>query len=94
MYEMQKFTMGTDPDRDAWLTNFYTENHLAYEAFPEDVASPEQLNFIVHMAGEQLYYPCSDDLFAAIIEKRADTMLTSAYLKIWNRLERLVREVV
>lgn len=94
MSEMQKFTMGTDPDRDAWLTNFYTENHLAYEAFPENVASPEQLNFIVHMAGEQLYYPCSDDLFAAIIEKRADTMLTSAYLKIWNRLERLVREVV
>lgn len=94
MPEMQKFTMGTDPDRDAWLTNFYTENHLAYEAFPEHVASPEQLNFMVHMGGEPLYYPCSDDLFAAIVEKRADTMLTAAYSKIWNRLERLVREVV
>ena len=86
--------MGSDPDRDAWLTNFYTENHLAYEAFPEQVASPEQLNFMVHMGGEPFYYPCSDDLFAAIIEKRADTMLTSAYIKIWSRLERLVLEVV
>ncbi len=94
MTEIKKFTMGSDPDRDAWLTNFYTENHLAYEAFPEQVASPEQLNFMVHMGGEPFYYPCSDDLFAAIIEKRADTMLTSAYIKIWSRLERLVREVV
>jgi len=94
MSETQKYSMGTDPDRDAWLTNFYTENHMAYEAFPEHVASPEQLNFIVHMGGEPLYYPCSDDLFAAIVEKRADTMLTSAYIKILRRLERLVREVV
>ena len=90
MPEILKFTTGADPDRDAWLTNFYTENHLAYEAFPEHVASPEQLNFIVHMGGEPLYYPCSDDLFAAIVEKQADTMLTAAYKKIWNRLERLV----
>jgi len=94
MADIHKFTMGLDPDRDAWLTNFYTENHLAYEAFPNYVASPEQLNFIVHLNGEKLYYPCSDELFAAIIEKRADTLLTSAYMEIWNRIERLVREVV
>ncbi len=86
--------MGQDPERDAWLTNFYTENHLAYEAFPDKVASPEQLNFVVHMDGESCYYPCSDRLFSAIIEKRADTMLTSAYFTIWDRLERLVRDVL
>jgi len=85
---------GEDPDRDAWLTNFFTENHLAYEAFPDMVASPEQLNFIVHMDGEPYYYPCSDELFAAIIEKRADSMLTSAYMSLWGRVERLVGEVV
>ncbi len=87
-------TSGTDPDRDAWLTNFYTENHMAYEAFPDMVASPEQLNFIVHMDGEQYYYPCSDELFTAIIEKRADTLLTPAFIRIWSRLEKLVREVI
>ena len=85
---------GVDPDRDAWLTNFFTENHLAYEAFPDMVASPEQLNFIVHMEGEPFYYPCSEDLFAAIIDKRADSLLISAYMAIWSRLERLVREVI
>lgn len=94
MADIKQFTMGIDPDQDAWLTNFYTENHLAYEAFPDYVASPEQLNFIVHLNGEKLYYPCSDELFAAIIEKRADSLLTSAYMEIWNRIERLVREVV
>ncbi|MCK5517729.1 MAG: hypothetical protein KAI39_12695, partial [Desulfobulbaceae bacterium] len=92
--EFKKITLGTDPDRDAWLTNFYTENHLAYEAFPEYVASPEQLNFIIHLSSEQLYYPCSDEMFAAIIEKRADTILTSAYMEIWSRIERLVHDVL
>ncbi|RUM35707.1 MAG: hypothetical protein DSY57_06650, partial [Desulfobulbus sp.] len=73
---------GQDAERDAWLTNFYTENHLAYEAFPDKVASPEQLNFIVHMDGEKNYYPCSDELFTAIIEKRGDTLLSAAYDEI------------
>lgn len=94
MSEIKSYTKGQDPDRDAWLTNFFTENHLAYETFPDIVASPEQLKFMVHLEDEQIYYPCSDELFSAIIEKRADTVLTSAYIGIWTRLERLVREVV
>ncbi len=94
MDDIQEISHGSDPDRDAWLINFYTENHLAYEAFPDYVASPEQLNFIVHMGGEQFYYPCSDILFTAIIEKRADTLLTSSYAEIWGRIEKLVRAVV
>ena len=94
MSEVARYVKGADPDRDAWLTNFFTENHLAYETFPDVVASPEQLKFIVHLEDEQIYYPCSDELFSAIIEKRADTMLTSAYIGIWTRLEKLVREVI
>ena len=94
MTEITRYVKGLDPDRDAWLTNFFTENHLAYETFPDVVASPEQLKFIVHLEDEQIYYPCSDDLFHAIIEKRADTVLTSAYIGIWTRLEKLVSEVV
>jgi hypothetical protein len=58
------------------------------------VASPEQLKFIVHLDDEEMYYPCSDELFNAIMEKRADTTLTSAYIGIWTRLEKLVHEVV
>ena len=94
MNQTPRYVRGQDADRDAWLTNFFTENHLAYETFPDVVASPEQLKFIVHLEGEQIYYPCSDELFSAIIEKRADTVLTSAYISIWTRLEKLVREVI
>ena len=94
MDETTRYLPGKDPDRDAWMTNFYTENHLAYETFPDKVASPEQLNFIVHMDGEHFYYPCSDELFAAIVEKRASTLLTSAYADIWNRINELVTQAV
>ncbi|HHD63430.1 MAG TPA: hypothetical protein ENK96_03480, partial [Desulfobulbaceae bacterium] len=94
MEKPSRYQPGEDPDRDAWLTNFYTENHLAYETFPDKVASPEQLNFIVHMDGEHFYYPCSDELFAAIVEKRASTLLTSAYADIWNRINELVTQAV
>jgi len=94
MEKILQYKQGQDPDRDAWLTSFFTENHLAYEAYPDMVASPEQLNFIVHMDGEPFYYPCSDELFAAIVEKRADSLLTTAYMGIWSRIERLVREVI
>ncbi len=94
MTELIEYTRGLDPDKDAWVTNFFTENHLAYEAFPDMVASPEQLNFMVYLQPDQIYYPCSDALFHAVIEKRAEALLTSAYIHIWSRLERLVHEVV
>ena len=94
MDQKEESQTGRDAERDAWLTNFYTENHLAYEAFPDKVASPEQLNFIVHMDGEKNYYPCSDELFSAIIEKRGDILLSAAYGEIWDRIEELVSQAV
>ncbi|HHO48677.1 MAG TPA: hypothetical protein ENN06_09550 [Desulfobacteraceae bacterium] len=92
--ELPALRTGTDPERDAWLTNFFTENHLAFEAFPDIVASPEQLNFIVHMEGESFYYPCPDGLFAAIVEKRAADLLEGDYRRIWKRIEELVGSVI
>ncbi|MDR3088988.1 MAG: hypothetical protein LBU39_04125 [Desulfobulbaceae bacterium] len=94
MSEIFVHNKGQDPDRDAWLTNFFTENHLSYEATPDTVASPEQLRFIIYLEMGELYYPCSDALFRAILEKRADSMLLSEYIAIWTRLEKLVRAVV
>lgn len=90
----QSYVPGEDPDRDAWVTNFFTENHLNYETYPDRVASPEQLKFIVHLEEEEMYYPCSDELFWSIIEKRADTLLMSDYIGIWTRLEKLIKEVL
>jgi hypothetical protein len=83
-----------DPEKDAWITNFYTENHLAYELFPNEVASPEQLRFMVLLDKEPYYYPCSDKIFKNIIEKKGGDLLTFAYIKVWERVEPLIRSVV
>jgi len=85
---------GTDPEKDALIANFYTENHLAYEVFPQEVASPEQLRFIVFLGDAPYYYPCSREVFTTIIEKATGADLTMDYVKIWQRLEPLVRSVV
>ena len=85
---------GLDPEKDAWIANFYTENHLAYEVFPKEVASPEQLRFMVLLDEEPCYFPCSDKVFKTIIEKKGGDLLTFAYIKVWERVEPLVRSVV
>ncbi len=82
------------PEQEAWLANFYTENHLAYEAFPQEVASPEQLRFIVYTEPGQLYYPCSDRTFNAIINKTDSDWLIMSYMKVWDKIKPLVSSVI
>jgi hypothetical protein len=83
-----------DPAREAWIANFYTENHLAYEAFPREVASPEQLRFMVYTEPGQLYYPCSDRTFNAIINKTDSDWLIMNYVKVWDKVKPLVTSVI
>ncbi len=92
--ERTSYRPGSDPGLDAWIANFYTENHLSYESFPEEVASPEQLRFMVYMGDESYYYPCSDETFSQIIEKRGASTLPIAYMKVWERLEPLVKSLI
>ncbi len=89
-----RYSYGEEPEDDAWLTNFFIENHLAYEIFPEKVASPEQLNFIVYMDGEPFYYPCPDRLFADILQKKAGVILNREYQKYFDRVVALVEELI
>ncbi len=91
---IRSYRPGSDPRLDAWIANFYTENHLSYEAFPDQVASPEQLRFMVYMGDESYYYPCSDEVFFQIIEKRGGSTLPVAYMKVWERLEPLIKSIV
>ncbi len=83
-----------NPEKDAWLANFFTENHLAYEAFPQEVASPEQLRFIVYTEPGQLYYPCSDRTFNAIINKKDSDWLIFNYVKVWDKIKPLVTSII
>ncbi len=85
---------GTDPEKDAWIANFYMENHLAYEAFPYEVASPEQLKFMVWLEDEPYFYPCTDETFHSIINKTAGESLVMRYMRVWEKIEPLVKSLV
>ncbi|MDA8161923.1 MAG: hypothetical protein M0022_03320, partial [Desulfobacteraceae bacterium] len=87
-------TSGENPERDAWIANFFTENHLAYEAFPYKVASPEQLKFIIFLDDQPYYYPCTQEMFEKIIDKKGADLLAIEYMKVWGRIEPLVTSVI
>ncbi len=83
-----------DPAADAWLTNFFTENHLDFESHPDQVASPEQVRFIVHLAKNAVYYPCSAELFEAINNRQPDPYLQIRYQEVWSVVEQLVEDLI
>lgn len=85
---------GGDPSADAWLTNFFTENHLDFETQPDEVASPEQVRFVVHLPENAVYYPCSTELFEAILKRQSKTYLHERYQEVWRVVEQLVQDLI
>lgn len=83
-----------DPSADAWLTNFFTENHLDFETQPDEVASPEQVRFVVHLPENAVYYPCSTELFEAILKRQSKTYLQDRYQEVWKVAEQLVQDLI
>ncbi|MGD8775548.1 MAG: ARMT1-like domain-containing protein [Syntrophobacterales bacterium] len=83
-----------DPADDAWLTNFFTENHLDFETMPEEVASPEQVRFVVHLTENAIYYPCSTELFKAILNRQSKPYLHARYQEVWAAVEQLVNDLI
>ena len=83
-----------DPSEDAWLTNFFTENHLDFETQPDQVASPEQVRFVVHLPDNAIYYPCSTELFEAILNRQSKSYLHERYQRVWAIVERLVQDQI
>ncbi len=83
-----------DPAADAWLTNFFTENHLDFETQPDEVASPEQVRFVVHLPDDAIYYPCSAELFEAISNRQSTSYLHARYEQVWSVVERLVQDLI
>lgn len=81
---------GRDPVLDAWLLHFLSENNLEYSIDPDKNSSPEQLRFMVAVAPDQVYVPCSDDMLLALLEKRHGPKLLAEYEERWKRLIALV----
>ena len=81
----QAYEWGKNPDADAWYTAFFLENHLDYYAYPDHVATPEQVRFIVYTEDNDRYYPCSDQMFWTIMSREKPQELMEKYEKVLGK---------
>lgn len=81
---------GENPEKDAWHTAFFIENHMDYFAYPDHVASPEQVTFMVYTGEDERYYPCSDRMFEAIMNKNNSHFLQKKYKEVLQRIMELI----
>jgi len=82
------------PQRDAWYTAFFIENHMDYFAYPENVATPDQVRFMVYTENEERYYPCSDQMFSAIMNRNQSDFLQSKYAHVLDRVLNLIHRLI
>jgi len=73
------YTPGADPDTDAWFTTFVLENHLDYFAYPGEVATPEQVKFMVFLGEKERYFPCSEATFREVMSRAPSPYLQKRY---------------
>ena len=90
----QAYEWGKNPDADAWYTAFFLENHLDYYAYPDHVATPEQVRFIVYTEGNDRYYPCSDQMFWTIMSREKPQELMEKYEKVLHRILNMVENQI
>lgn len=81
---------GENPEKDAWHRAFFIENHMDCFAYPDHVASPEQLTFMIYTENDERYYPCSDRMFEAIMSKNDSSFLQEKYKKVLQRIMELI----
>lgn len=85
---------GQDPDSDAWFTTFVLENHLDYYAYPGEVATPEQLEFMVCLEPQERYYPCSEATFREVMGRTPSDVLKNRYREALNHVLAIVDETI
>ncbi len=83
--------LGKDRYFDAWLYNFMIENNFAYEMNPHIIAGPEQIAFMVALEPQEVYMPCSDKIFALLMQPQCPPELQAYYCRAWRVVVHLVR---
>jgi hypothetical protein len=83
-----------DPEKAAWRTTFYLENHLDHFAFPAQVGSPEQIRFMVYLDEYQRYYPCSDRTFNEIMSRKRSAYIQKMYISVLEQIHELIDEQI
>ncbi|MEW5733550.1 MAG: ARMT1-like domain-containing protein [Thermodesulfobacteriota bacterium] len=84
------FETPEDPTQHAWYSSFYLENHIDYISYPDIVATPEKVNFMVVVPGRERYYPCSDHMFSAIMARKRPAFLQRRYDEVLDKLVALI----
>ncbi len=85
---------GKDPHLDAWLTAFFLENHIDPFAYPYKVATTEQIEFMVFLENKEQYFPCSDEMFTAIMSRNSRDYLLKRYQAVRDKVIRMVDEFI
>lgn len=86
----ETYSPGKSPEKDAWFTTFIIENHLDYFTYPDHASSPEQIRFMVHLDTDEIYYPCSDAIFNAIMSRSQSAFLQKKYNEVLQRILDLI----
>ena len=90
----QPYLLGENPERDAWYTAFFIENHLDYYSHPDHAATPEQVRFMVFAEEDERYYPCSDRMFESIINRNQSRFLQEQYATVRAKMLALVEKQI
>ncbi|MBW2107881.1 MAG: DUF89 family protein [Deltaproteobacteria bacterium] len=84
------YIQGKDPQADALYTTFFLENHLDHYAYPDHVATPEQVRFMVFTENNERYHPCSDEMFWTIMGRSDSSQLRAKYHNVVTKILNLV----
>ena len=90
----QPYVPNVSPQKDAWYTAFFIENHIDHFAFPQHVATSEQIRFMVYTEDEERYYPCSDRMFKAIMSRNEPDFLQRKYGEVLDRVLKLIHRMI
>ncbi|MFH2043895.1 MAG: ARMT1-like domain-containing protein [Pseudomonadota bacterium] len=88
------YTEGENPEKDAWYVAFFIENHLDYNSYPEQVATPEQVRFMVYTQEDERYYPCSDKMFESIMNRNDQDFVHEKYNAVLERILNVVDDQI
>ena len=67
---------------------------MDYFAYPENVATPDQVRFMVFTENEERYYPCSDRMFNAIMNRNQSDFLQGKYAEVLDRVLKLIHRLI
>lgn len=88
------YAYGQSPEMDAWLTSFFIENHLDFYTYPDHAATEEQVRFMVYTEADERYYPCSDEMFEAIISRKKSAFVQKHYNRALQNILSLIERQI